>query len=748
MAFGFVGVNRRSKKLGSPFRTRASVSPIVAGGDRTARARETMKEEEFGLSFEASSSALGSEQSRAEIPAENATESTSLVGSSAAAPKPTENLPQNFHYTTQNTSFCDLSTLSKRKSEESASKSESILSACFAKAAATTSPGTETSSSTSIGSRQQKSFDSPLYPMEDAKHYQVSRSDLGETNNQFETAAANEQLALDLSALRLRDDHSKGKRSNGGTPLGIQCLPNGGVEDGVVGGGVSAMEEKVIDPILAQIARRDSNTPFSQSSTPSSCADRQKLYLGAMNLREHMRATKNQECVTDNNSVGGLDELILGQLDDSRGSPGNSSLEASFNASTQNSKFTPPTSLNGTPVNIFASQGPAIDEALQLPPQASLEHSVLPSSSENTLASATNGSSSLKLYSAIGSLEDPLSSSYKLSNPKMLRRKQDFPSALRKKTSSKQAPSVRSILSEPKKAVTVTEPPKKTRKELFRPSSDAYTPRMGKRKIEYKPAEERTPVMTSNMGTLSRPNFSDALRRVAMILRQHIVKIEGRFEDGWYQKDRLFSKSMKNVFCEANFVTPRYRCTMIRVPMARSGMACGMKRIEETYEIPSENEIYTFAHQLFQTVQLSSECSIVSLIYVERMMELAKVPLLASTWRPIFMAGLLLASKVWQDLNSWNVEFANVYPRFSLDSINKLEMQFLRMIKWDLYISSTLYAKYYFALRSLVDKKDFRQRYNRMVGGVDNVRSDRARHIEARTTAIKEDAISQLSRSM
>jgi hypothetical protein len=69
-------------------------------------------------------------------------------------------------------------------------------------------------------------------------------------------------------------------------------------------------------------------------------------------------------------------------------------------------------------------------------------------------------------------------------------------------------------------------------------------------------------------------------------------------------------------------------------------------------------------------------------------MEIAKVPLLADTWRPIFLCGLLLASKVWQDLSSWNIEFASVYPQFSLKAIHQLELQFLRMVKWDLYISS------------------------------------------------------------
>lgn len=290
--------------------------------------------------------------------------------------------------------------------------------------------------------------------------------------------------------------------------------------------------------------------------------------------------------------------------------------------------------------------------------------------------------------------------------------------------------------------------------ELFRPSSDAYTPRMGKKQIKYKPAEMRTPVqqMASPLGTLSRPNFRDALRRVAMIIHQHIVKIERRFEGKPEVQSRdddgLFSRAMRDAFSEERYVTPRYKCTMVRVPMARPGMMVGMKRVRVKYAIPTEAEIYDFAERLFKTVQLSSECSIVCLIYVERLMESSKVPLLSSTWRPIFMCGLLLASKVWQDLSSWNIEFASVYPQYSLDSINKLELQFLKLIKWDLYISSSAYAKYYFALRSLVEKTDFRQRYNRMVGGVGAVEASEARKIEERSTMVKEEALLQLSRSM
>ena len=41
-----------------------------------------------------------------------------------------------------------------------------------------------------------------------------------------------------------------------------------------------------------------------------------------------------------------------------------------------------------------------------------------------------------------------------------------------------------------------------------------------------------------------------------------------------------------------------------------------MKQVKTTYSIPSLEEIYTFMRTLFKKAALSSECSIVCLIYV------------------------------------------------------------------------------------------------------------------------------------
>ena len=95
--------------------------------------------------------------------------------------------------------------------------------------------------------------------------------------------------------------------------------------------------------------------------------------------------------------------------------------------------------------------------------------------------------------------------------------------------------------------------------------------------------------------------------------------------------------------------------------------------------------------------------------------------------------------QVWQDWSSWNVEISNIYPQYPLHSINRLERLFLHHIQWDLYISGSVYAKYYFALRSLTEKKDFRRRYNYTM----KVDPPNSKRLEERSAAIRNELYSK-----
>lgn len=116
-------------------------------------------------------------------------------------------------------------------------------------------------------------------------------------------------------------------------------------------------------------------------------------------------------------------------------------------------------------------------------------------------------------------------------------------------------------------------------------------------------------------------------------------------------------------------MTPEYVYHFVRAPISRIGFLYGIHKVDNIITTPSLSDIHTFLSDLFVKALLSAECSIgkiystfqflinfpiipntVCLIYVERLMESAFVPLVNKNWRPILLCGLLLASKVWQDL--------------------------------------------------------------------------------------------------
>eukprot|EP01041_Mallomonas_annulata_P007807 gene7807-15973_t len=280
--------------------------------------------------------------------------------------------------------------------------------------------------------------------------------------------------------------------------------------------------------------------------------------------------------------------------------------------------------------------------------------------------------------------------------------------------------------------------------EVFTASCEAFTPRL--EPVQYKAPNHRTSEAIAPPSSIVRPNYEDLLRRVSVVIHQHIRKCEAKLESisPEMSEKGAFHASKISVFSEENFISPQYIYHFVRMPITRTGFCYSIRKLQRECRVPNPNEVYTFLRTLFVKAQLSPECSIVCLIYVEKLMEHAKVPLVAVTWRPCLLCGLLLASKVWQDLSSWNSEISQIYPQFSLKSINRLERTFCVAIDWDLFISSSVYAKYYFALRSLSEKKDFRRDYNVMV-----VKAPGSQHVAERTIAVKETALNTtLSKSL
>ena len=62
-------------------------------------------------------------------------------------------------------------------------------------------------------------------------------------------------------------------------------------------------------------------------------------------------------------------------------------------------------------------------------------------------------------------------------------------------------------------------------------------------------------------------------------------------------------------------------------------------------QVPAEETIFHTLHSVYSCARFPSECLIISLVYIERLIAVAGVPILCTSWRPILLAALILAQK-------------------------------------------------------------------------------------------------------
>uniref|UniRef100_A0A6G1SMH2 Cyclin-Y-like protein 1 n=1 Tax=Aceria tosichella TaxID=561515 RepID=A0A6G1SMH2_9ACAR len=132
---------------------------------------------------------------------------------------------------------------------------------------------------------------------------------------------------------------------------------------------------------------------------------------------------------------------------------------------------------------------------------------------------------------------------------------------------------------------------------------------------------------------------------------------------------------------------------------------------------PDQEVIYEFVRTLFKAAQLTSEYAITTLVYLERLMTYAEMDLTPKTWRRMFLGAILLSSKVWEDQAIWNVDYAQILEEISVDDINELERQFLELIQFNMNVPSSVYAKYYFHLRTLAIQNGITDEQTLMTNG-------------------------------
>ncbi len=124
-------------------------------------------------------------------------------------------------------------------------------------------------------------------------------------------------------------------------------------------------------------------------------------------------------------------------------------------------------------------------------------------------------------------------------------------------------------------------------------------------------------------------------------------------------------------------------------------------------DVPSLDEISDFFRFIFNKAQMESDCIIMSLIYVERLLRETNggVRPNLDNWKSLLFSCMIMASKVWDDLSMWNVDFSQACPVgvcFSLKRINELELAVLSCLKYNVKVPASEYAKYYFLMRSML----------------------------------------------
>ena len=190
---------------------------------------------------------------------------------------------------------------------------------------------------------------------------------------------------------------------------------------------------------------------------------------------------------------------------------------------------------------------------------------------------------------------------------------------------------------------------------------------------------------TSNIflnSTISSPNVKNMIKAVATILQSQLN------EDMNLGKT-ISKKSDLYFFSEEKYIDeyPQY---------------FDKQRIENIKKIPTLDDMINFIEALYNCVQFSSECCIISLIYINRIIALTGLSLQTTNWRPLIFVSLMISQKIWDDKYLSNGDFSYIYPFFEKAQLNILEMKFLEMIQYNVYVKLSVYMTFYLELKTLV----------------------------------------------
>lgn len=93
-------------------------------------------------------------------------------------------------------------------------------------------------------------------------------------------------------------------------------------------------------------------------------------------------------------------------------------------------------------------------------------------------------------------------------------------------------------------------------------------------------------------------------------------------------------------------------------------------------------------------MQLSTQCIVISLIYIELLMATSRIEIRNINWKPLVFTAILLASKFWEDISYWNQDYVDGLNLYPLAAINRMESNFISLCGYNIFVSAEKYAIY------------------------------------------------------
>ncbi|XP_054569456.1 cyclin-Y-like protein 1 [Eptesicus fuscus] len=116
---------------------------------------------------------------------------------------------------------------------------------------------------------------------------------------------------------------------------------------------------------------------------------------------------------------------------------------------------------------------------------------------------------------------------------------------------------------------------------------------------------------------------------------------------------------------------------------------------------PDPESIYRFIRPFFFAYKVTAGYAITTLVYIERLLIYAEIDLCPFNWKRIVLEAIIQAYKYLHDLAIWNTHFTRLLRGITIKDLNELERQYICLLRFHLYVSASVYAQYYFDLRSL-----------------------------------------------